>query len=105
MDDPFWQSHYPVKAWSYKYGVAQLDQDTLEELGLKPAEPPQEKTCTYINKRLGEVQRTPEGVDPSFNYQLGWRLANLNKMLADKIDRLPDDIKAAANGRIKNAGV
>lgn len=104
MDDPFWQAHHPVKAWGCRCGVTQLDEDTLDQLGLKPTEPPQEKTCTYINKRIGEVQRIPEGVDPSFNYQLGWRLANLNKMLTDKIDRLPDDIKAAANERIKNAG-
>jgi hypothetical protein len=50
------------------------------------------------------VQSIPKGVDPSFNYPPGGRLANLNKMLADKIDRLPDDLKAAANEQIKKAG-
>jgi hypothetical protein len=84
--------------------VTQLDEDTLDELGLKPAEPPQEETYTYINKRTGEVQRIPKGVDPSFNYPLGGRLANLNKMLADKIDLLPDDLKTAANEQSKKAG-
>jgi uncharacterized protein with gpF-like domain len=104
VDAPFWQAHYPVKAWGCKCGVMQLDEDTLDELGLKPAEPPQEETYTYINKRTGEVQRIPKGVDPSFNYPPGGRLANLNKILADKIDRLPDDLKVTANGQIKKAG-
>lgn len=104
VDDPFWQAHYPVKAWGCKCGVVQLDEDTLDELGLKPAEPPQEETYTYINKRTGEMQRIPKGVDPSFNYPPGGRLANLNKMLADKIDRLQDDLKTVANERIKKTG-
>ncbi|AKH37291.1 MULTISPECIES: phage head morphogenesis protein [Nitrosomonas] len=105
VDDAFWQAHYPVKAWGCKCGVMQLDEDTLNELGLKPSEPPQEKTYTYINKRTGEVQRIPKGVDPSFNYPPGGRLANLQKMLADKINRLPDDLKAAANEQIKKTGI
>jgi hypothetical protein len=53
------------------------------------------KVIYDTNKRTGEVQRIPKGVDPSFNYPPGGRLANLQKMLADKIDRLPDDLKAA----------
>ncbi len=31
-------------------------------------------------------------------------MANLQKMLADKIDRLPDDLKTAANEHIKKNG-
>lgn len=40
-------------------------------MGLKPAEPPQEETYSYINKRTGEVQRILKGVDPNFNYPPG----------------------------------
>lgn len=105
VDDPFWKAHYPIKAWGCKCGVTQLDEDTLDELGLKPSGPPREETYTYINKRTGEVQRIPKGVDPAFNYSPGRRLANLTKMLADKIDRLPDDLKAAADEQIKKSGV
>jgi hypothetical protein len=32
-------------------------------------------------------------------------LANLQKMLIDKIDRLPDDLKNAANEHIKKKGL
>ncbi|SDY44882.1 phage minor head protein [Nitrosomonas sp. Nm33] len=77
VDDPFWKAHYPAKAWGCKCGVTQLDEDTLDELGLKPSEPPEEETYTYINKRTGEVQRIPKEADPSFNYPPGgaWRIS------------------------------
>ncbi|SFM84063.1 phage head morphogenesis protein [Nitrosomonas communis] len=107
VDHPFWKAHYPIRAYRCKCGVTQLDKDTLDELGLKPSEPPKEETYTYINKRSGEVQSIPKGVDPSFNYPPGGRLVNLKKMLSDKIDRLPDDLKNAAseNEQIKKTGI
>ncbi|MDV6344151.1 hypothetical protein [Nitrosomonas sp. Is37] len=83
----------------------QLDENTLDELGMKLSEPPQEETYIYINKRTGKVKRIPKGVDPSFNYPPGGHLANLQKMLADKINRLPDDLKAVANEQIKKSGI
>jgi hypothetical protein len=42
---------------------------------------------------------------PASIIRQGGRLANLNKMLADKIDRLPDDFKTAANEQIKKSGI
>ena len=54
-----------------------------------------------LTHHTGQVQRIPKGDDPSFNYPPGGRLANLNKMLTDKIDRLPDNLKATVNEQIK----
>ena len=60
---------------------------------------------TYVNKRSGEVQSIPKGVDPGFNYAPGGRLANLQKMLTDKINLLPESLKKAANEHIKITGI
>ncbi len=96
-DDPFWQSHMPVKAWGCKCRVSQLDSDMIDMWGLKVAtEAPVVPKYSYTNKRTGEVQQVPKGVDPAFNYAPGGRQQNLNKMLAEKIDRLPEDLAKAA---------
>lgn len=96
-DDPFWQYHMPVKAWGCKCRVSQLDSDMIDMWGLKVAtEAPVVPKYSYTNKRTGEVQQVPKGVDPAFNYAPGGRQQNLNKMLAEKIDRLPEDMAKAA---------
>lgn len=92
VDHPFWQSHYPVKAWGCKCHVMQENRKSLEKKGLQVSEPPAEQTYTYINKRSGEVQSIPKGVDPSFNYPPGGRLKNLPRMVTDKIIQAPADV-------------
>lgn len=83
-DDPWWQAHMPVKAWGCKCRVIQLGQRQVDRQGLKVGQAPVESYSDYTNKRTGETQRVPAGVDPEFNYPPGGRLANLEKMLADK---------------------
>lgn len=95
-DDPFWQSHMPVKAWGCKCRVIQMSGGMLERRGLSVSEAPVVPKYSYTNKRTGEVQQVPKGVDPAFNYAPGGRQQNLNKMLAEKIDRLPEDLAKAA---------
>lgn len=95
VDDPFWQAHYPVKAWGCKCGVVALTDKMRQQQGLQVSESPDEKNYTYINKRTGEVQRIPKGVDPAFNYPPGGRLNNLPRMLTDKIIQAPADIGAS----------
>ena len=83
-DDPWWQSHMPVKAWGCKCRVIQVGSRQIERQGLKVGQAPAERYYDYTNKRTGEMQRVPAGVDPEFNYAPGGRRANLEKMLADK---------------------
>lgn len=99
-DDAWWQSHYPVKAWGCKCRVIQLGQRQLDRLGAKVGSAPAERMVTHTNKRTGEVQQIPAGVDPAFHYPLGGRLASLGQMLADKVERAP---AAIAAGVFKNA--
>lgn len=95
IDDAFWQEHMPVKAWGCKCRVIQMSGKMLERRGLNVSEAPKVPAYTYTNKRTGEVQVIPKGVDPAFNYPPGGRQKNLQKMLQDKIDKMPDDIKSA----------
>ena len=83
-DDPWWQSHMPVKAWGCKCRVIQVGERQIARQGLKVGQAPAERYVDYTNKRTGEMQRVPAGVDPEFNYPPGGRRANLDKMLADK---------------------
>lgn len=93
-DDPFWQAHFPVKAWGCKCNVTQMNARMLEQSGLKVGESPKVPEYTYTNKRTGEIQKIPAGVHPAFNYPPGGRLANMPKFLADKLVAVPADIGA-----------
>ena len=89
VDDPWWPAHYPVKAWGCKCRVIQLGPRQLDRLGAKVGTAPADTMVSYTNPRTGETQSIPAGVDPAFAYPPGGRLANLGKMLADKVERAP----------------
>jgi hypothetical protein len=95
-DDPWWQSHMPVRAWGCKCRVIQMEQRQLDRLGLKVSDAPAETYTDYTNKRTGETQRVPAGVDPEFNYPPGGRRSNLVEFMAGRIERLPADLRPAA---------
>jgi hypothetical protein len=84
VNDPFWASHLPIKEYKCKCTVVQHTQRMLDREGLKVGTAPPEVMRTVLNKRTGEVMQVPTGVHPAFNYPPGGRLANLEKMLADK---------------------
>lgn len=83
-DDPFFQSHMPVKQWGCKCSVIQHTQRMLDREGLKVGTAPPEVMREMVNKRTGEIMQVPTGVDPAFNYPPGGRRAHLDKMLQDK---------------------
>jgi len=95
VDDPWVQAHYPVKAWGCKCRMIQLGQRQLDRMGLAVGQAPAEKMVSYTNKRTGEMQEIPAGVDPAFAYPPGGRLASQGKMLADKVEQAPAAIGAA----------
>jgi len=95
-DDAWWQSHMPVKAWGCKCRVIQMGSRQIEREGLKVGTAPAETYTDYTNKRTGETQRVPAGVDPEFNYPPGGRRANLVDFMASRLERLPVDLRPAA---------
>lgn len=89
VDDPWWQAHYPVKAWGCKCRVIQLGPRQLERLGKSVGEAPADEMVSYTNQRTGETQAIPAGVDPAFAYPPGGRLGSLGQALADKLEKSP----------------
>ncbi len=94
-DDPFWQAHYPVKAWGCKCYVIQMNSRMLQSKGLAVGVAPKVENYTYVNKRTGEVQHIPAGVDPAFHYAPGGRKGALNSYLASSLDSADRPLAAA----------
>lgn len=96
-DDPFWQSHLPIKEWGCKCSVIQHTQRMLDREGLQVGQAPPEVMREMINKRTGEVMQVPTGVDPAFNYPPGGRRTHLEKMLQDKTQAFKADATGGAS--------
>lgn len=72
VDDPFWEKHYPPCGWGCRCTVQQVADSDLERLGLKITEGnPALPDRTVVNRRTGEIQRVPGGIDPGFDYNVG----------------------------------
>ncbi len=95
VDDPFWASHFPVKAWGCKCRAYPMTEGMVARRGLQVGPPPKVPTYTYRNTRTGEIQQIPAGVDPAFHYPPGGRLSNLPKFVTDKIIAAPASLGAA----------
>lgn len=70
-NDPWWDLHYPVRAYGCHCTVRALDDVDLEMQGLKVENaPPIEWEERVIGKRSGNprIVRVPKGVDPSFEH-------------------------------------
>lgn len=96
VDHPWWQRHLPVKAWGCKCRVIPLGERQLRRLGKSVDPAPAETWYDYTNARSGETQRLPAGVDPAFHYPPGGRLASLGQHLAERVERAPAPLGAAA---------
>ena len=70
IDDPWWQTHWPMNGWRCRCDVYQTNERRLaadEAAGqqIKRQAPP-EDWLPYINPYTGEVKAVPRGVDPGF---------------------------------------
>ncbi|WP_447077682.1 phage head morphogenesis protein [Shewanella algae] len=75
-DDPWWQVHMPPNGWGCKCWIRQVSQyeaDKLMAAGTVTTESPAGKTRRWVNKRTGEVETLPEGIEPGWNYNPGQR--------------------------------
>lgn len=95
IDDPWVIAHWPVKAWGCHCRFIQLGQRQLDRMGLTVGHAPEDKLVTHTNKRTGETQQIPAGVDPEFAYPPGGRRANLVDYLGGRLERLQADLRPA----------
>lgn len=89
VDDPFWQSHMPVKEWGCKCRVIAMTASQVARRGLEISPSPKVPTKPYVNARTGEVQQIPEGVHPAFHYPPGGRRASLSRHLVERLEAAP----------------
>lgn len=83
VDDPFWATHMPPNGWGCRCRVRALNKAQAEREGISVS--PKLRNVEHINTRTGEIERYPEGVDPSFAHNPGDRLAAMRKLHADRM--------------------
>ncbi len=96
VDHPFWKTHYPPNGWGCRCIVQQMDDDDLHRYGYKvSSEPPpgSRQTRLWKNKRTGQVQQVPVGIDPGFSHNVG--LAGREGLVQQSIKKLETSAKAA----------
>lgn len=88
VDNPFWRTHFVPNGWGCKCGIRQVSRSEYEDLnasGRITTEAPDIKLVNWVNKRTGEEERIPEGIDPGWNYNPGTgRQTILARQLAAK---------------------
>lgn len=111
VDDPFWQTHIGPNGWGCKCGVRQVSKYEYEQMqakgvtrnvqqlddnGLPTGQvtretvplritAPEIKRVKWVNKRTGEEEMVPQGIDPGWDYNPGMaRQAELERQLSQK---------------------
>lgn len=104
VDHPFGLTHWPPNGWRCRCRVTAISQRDFDR-GTAPDGSPFKTTAPdlgtreWTNKRTGEVTDVPVGIDPGFDYNPGVasaRSAGLEKMVADKLDKVPAPVAQAA---------
>lgn len=105
-DDPWWDYHYPVRAYGCHCTVRALDDFDLQAEGKTVAEsPPIEWEEKLIGQRSGSprIVRVPKGVDPSFEHPK--RLVPIHKVdeiLFQKLVEAQPQFAASAVANVLN---
>lgn len=88
VDHPFWKTHYPPNGWHCQCSVQQLSQRDLDRLGLsitQDGDLPEIDHKIVQNKRTGELQRIPSGIDAGFDFNVGE--ARMKSLTPPPLDR------------------
>jgi SPP1 gp7 family putative phage head morphogenesis protein len=100
VDDAFWATHYPPNGWRCRCRVVAVNQADYDK-GVAPGgqavkkAAPQLVEREWLNRRTGEVQRVPAGIDPGFGYNAGMaRQRLMQRLVQDKLVALDAPIGA-----------
>ena len=85
IDDPWWTTHMPPNGWGCKCRVRQVSRREAQRRGGVTKRPPLRRR-EWVNKRTGEVEKVPEGIDPGWDTNPGkiGRAAAAKELLAEK---------------------
>lgn len=83
---PFWDTFFPPNGWGCKCRVRQIAFEDIARMGYRMGDPDWKPPLrTVVNKRTGEMQQVPRGVDPAFNYNPG--KARMRALTPPPLDR------------------
>jgi hypothetical protein len=92
VDDPWWLTHFAPNGWGCKCRIRALTRRAAERLGGVTARPPTEMR-EWLNKRTGEVELVPVGIDPGFAHNPGTaRQAQMQKLVGSKLEKVAPDV-------------
>lgn len=95
VDSPSWDEWMPPNGWGCKCWVRQVTKAEAARRGVS-AEPAVDQTVVE-NRRTGEVQIVPQGIDPGWQRNPGrLRLQGMESFLADKLDELHEAARQVA---------
>jgi SPP1 gp7 family putative phage head morphogenesis protein len=99
VDDAWWRSHYPPNGWNCKCSVRQVGDREAgrlhREFGRDKAPPLDERD--WLNKRTGQVEQVPAGIDPGWQSNSGLlRDRTITGQLQGALDRMPETVRRAA---------
>lgn len=86
-DDPWWATHFPPNGWRCRCSVQQLSDRDLSRYGFDPSSnAPPDDLRPWLNKRSGQFEMIPDGIDPGFasNPGLTDRLADAERRLVER---------------------
>lgn len=103
LDDGFWKTHYPPNGWRCRCRVVAVSEREYEQ-GTTPTgapmvkEPPELVWKRWENRRSGQVETVPAGIDPGFGYNVGIATARLRQsqaVIREKLEALSPGIARA----------
>jgi hypothetical protein len=98
VDHPIWDTWFPPNGWGCKCWVLQVTREDAESFGYQDDMPePLVQTKGYINKRTGELEQVPIGIDPGWHTNPGkFRGETLRSFLAGRLEAAPKQLRDAA---------
>lgn len=113
VDDPFWSTHFPPNGWGCKCSVRQItrrEAGRLIDAGSMQVDgedvpvsdtAPAIQTKPHRNRRTGEVNEIPEGIDPGWHTNPGQsRARTLSKRLVEELDDAGPEIAREKIGEL-----
>jgi uncharacterized protein with gpF-like domain len=105
VDDPWWSTHMPPNGWGCKCRVRQVSRGEAAKLGGPTPAPPVEYR-DWVNKRTGQVERVPVGIDPGWDVNPGkLRKEAVDRVLAQKLEEADPTVAQTAVRDLRDTGL